>query len=304
MRYFINGATKGHFGFRLFPQHFKKPVLSAEAGNQRLAQLIAEGKPFAAARFGGTEARTIADVLYTQAGGKFGGLRNRTIADIMKLSGFFPADKAALNRFTQLYLDCCSDIDVLAVWDVMLQEYLANDCTVQAEFTRLAAMDSYLYEAPWTSALEGKRVVVIQPFAETIQSQYARHDALFENPQTLPSFQLRTVKAVQTLAGEKDTRFASWFDALDYMYDEAMREDFDIALIGCGAYGFPLAARIKRAGKQAVHMGGCLQVLFGIKGARWDNNERTNKFYNDAWVRPAAQEVIKRADEVEGACYW
>ena len=26
--------------------------------------------------------------------------------------------------------------------------------------------------------------------------------------------------------------------------------------LGCGAYGFPLAAHVKRMGKKAIHMGG------------------------------------------------
>lgn len=49
------------------------------------------------------------------------------------------------------------------------------------------------------------------------------------------------------------------------MKDEIDKQDYDIALIGCGAYGFPLAAHIKRSGKKAIHLGGALQLLFGIK---------------------------------------
>lgn len=33
-------------------------------------------------------------------------------------------------------------------------------------------------------------------------------------------------------------------------------------------YGFPLAAHVKHKGKQAIHLGGTLQLLFGIKGNR------------------------------------
>jgi hypothetical protein len=32
--------------------------------------------------------------------------------------------------------------------------------------------------------------------------------------------------------------------------------EFDVALIGAGAYGLPLAACVKRLGKKAIHMGG------------------------------------------------
>ena len=89
--------------------------------------------------------------------------------------------------------------------------------------------------------------------------------------------------------------------------------DYDVALIGCGAYGFPLAAHAKRMGKQSVHLGGALQLLFGIKGKRWENpnygeRELGNGSYlqliNETWVRPSDQDKPATADQVEEACYW
>ena len=62
----------------------------------------------------------------------------------------------------------------------------------------------------------------------------------------MPEFELKTLKAVQTIAGEKDERFSTWFEALEYMFEETMKIDFDIAIIGCGAYGMPLAAKLKK----------------------------------------------------------
>lgn len=85
-------------------------------------------------------------------------------------------------------------------------------------------------------------------------------------------------KSVQTMCFNKDERFSDWFEALDFMYHEAMAKDFDVAIIGCGAYGFPLAAKLKRAGKIAIHLGGVTQLLFGIKGRRWENAQ---KYYHD-----------------------
>jgi glycerol-3-phosphate dehydrogenase len=91
------------------------------------------------------------------------------------------------------------------------------------------------------------------------------------------------------------------------MYEEAMREPFDVAILGCGAYGFPLAAKIKAAGRQAVHMGGTTQILFGIRGRRWDddkNHSFLNQYYSDAWVRVGEKDRPKNAKAVEDACYW
>lgn len=58
-------------------------------------------------------------------------------------------------------------------------------------------------------------------------------------------FNLKTIKAVETIADRKDTRFDTWFDVLQYMYDEAIKIDFDVGIIDCGAYGFPLSAMLK-----------------------------------------------------------
>ena len=91
------------------------------------------------------------------------------------------------------------------------------------------------------------------------------------------------------------------------MYDEALKRDFSIAIIGCGAYGFPLAAKLKRVGKQAVHLGGATQLFFGIKGRRWETESSykyVQRFLIDFWVYPDYNEKPKRASEVENGCYW
>lgn len=147
-------------------------------------------------------------------------------------------------------------------------------------------------------------MLVIHSFEESIREQYLRREELFPETEILPKFDLKTLKAVQTIAGEEDNRFATWFEALEYMYEEAMKIDFDIAILGCGAYGFPLAAKLKRAGKQVIHMGGVTQILFGIKGSRWVNNPRSQIEFNDAWVYPKESETPKMSEKVENNCYW
>ena len=301
--YYGNAVARRIIKRNISEPKFKKPVMTGDEGNKTLSEMIESGIPFAAVRFGGTEAKTIADVLYTKAGGKLGGLSDKTLYRIMNLSGFFPDDKEQLFRFTDLYMECAKDVDILGVWNIVMQSYLADEVTKDAKLAELRMFEPYYFNDPWTKTLKGKKVLVIHPFAGTIESQYKKKEQLFDNKDILPEFELCTVKAVQTLAGEKDSRFDTWFDALDFMYGEAMSKDFDIALIGCGAYGFPLATKLKNAGKQAVHIGGSLQILFGIKGKRWDNHEIISRFYNDAWIRPGESEIIKKSETVEGSCY-
>ena len=83
---------------------------------------------------------------------------------------------------------------------------------------------------------------------------------------------------------------------------EISKIEFDIAILGCGAYGFPLAAYIKRKGKKAVHLGGSTQLLFGIFGKRWETSHFS--LINKYWVRPAEDERPKNYKSIEDGCYW
>jgi hypothetical protein len=163
----------------------------------------------------------------------------------------------------------------------------------------------YRQPTPWTKALKGKSILVIHPFAESIKKQYEANRAkLYENEDVLPQFgSLKVIKAVQSLAGTP-TEFDTWFDALEWMKSEINKCDFDIALIGCGAYALPLAAHVKRMGKKSIHMGGILQFLFGIKGVRYEENELTAPLINEHFIYPDSTEKIPYGNIVEGGCYW
>ena len=137
---------------------------------------------------------------------------------------------------------------------------------------------------------------------------------MFDNPDMLPQFKLQTIKAVQSIGGDNND-FRDWFDALYWMESEIDKRDYDVCLIGCGAYGFPLAAHVKRSGKKAVHLGGSLQLLFGIKGSRWENPDYGVKEWgipkgsyssliNEFWVRPGEAHKPRNAENVENGCYW
>jgi hypothetical protein len=57
-------------------------------------------------------------------------------------------------------------------------------------------------------------------------------------------------------------------------------------------------------GKIGIHLGGPLQILFGIKGRRWDAHDVISKMYNEHWVRPSKSETPENNFAVEGGCYW
>ena len=97
---------------------------------------------------------------------------------------------------------------------------------------------------------------------------------------------------------------STWKEAVDQMEAAVYKNDAEIILIGCGGLGFPLAQRLKKAGKIAIVLGGAIQVLFGIKGERWRTHSVISQFWNPYWVYPSEHETPKGAQGVENACYW
>ena len=206
--------------------------------------------------------------------------------------------------------DSMKFIDVQGIWFKSCEDYFIKEyCSKDIKLTYMFNNEPWRCpENPWSRMLKGKKVLVIHPFANTIRNQYAKNQKnIFQGTDILPAFDLQVLPAVQTIAGNKDERFADWFEALDFMCDEALKIDFDVAIIGCGAYGYPLAAMLKKAGKQVCHLGGATQGLFGIKCKRFDEDpeyEGLRSFYNDAWVYPSKEDIPKNFKKVEDGCYW
>ena len=225
---------------------------------------------------------------------------------LLSLAGFFPCDFDLARRFKDLYLEDIKQIDILSSY-IYVEHYLQKELSHCIKVNLDGYYAPFMWNNPWTKELKGKRVLVIHPFSESIEKQYERREKLFNNSDVLPEFkELILIKAVQTIAGNKTEHgFETWFDALEYMKTEISKKNFDVALIGCGAYGLPLAAHVKRMGKIAVHLAGWTQMLFGIYGNRWLNDQpKYAKFINEYWIRPNDAEKPQKAELVENGCYW
>lgn len=216
-------------------------------------------------------------------------------------AGFFPVTDQSLEKFSSRMLEDIKNIDILGSWldwEVNISHLLQN-----ALIVKLTDLEPYYHLNPWTEALKDKKVLVIHPFEQSIQQQYKKRDLLFKDQRILPEFELITFKPVQSIANN-DVEFETWFDALDWMCKQINNIQFDIAIIGAGAYGLPLASYIKTIGKKAIHLGGATQILFGIKGKRWDDSEFFQDLYNPYWIRPLPSETPNNFQRVEGGCYW
>lgn len=286
-----------------------------EYSNNLIYNALLDDKPIMIARLGSTELTCLVNYLGVKKPEKYKSIKgyitsktpewwwNQSIINQMQnWSGFFPAKIPAVERFCEMTIKDMKSVDILGSW--LKQEKFFKEELSLSKKVMLEDLEPFFTEHPWTKALKGKKVLVVHPFAETIECQYMKRNFLFDKD-LLPEFELKTIKAVQSIAQE-ETQFKDWFEALEFMKKQIAETDFDICILGCGAYGFPLAAYVKSIGKKAIHLGGFTQLLFGIKGIRWEEYivyPYTN-LYNEHWVRPGEHEKPKNASLVEGACYW
>lgn len=311
-------------------KRFLNPVceMDRQVVNDMMGELLRCGKPCLISRFGTTELNCINNYLCVQSARGFG-LRlcdylidnthtpwwNEDHFETMSLySGIFPPCQDTAERFSERNLKDIPLVDVLGSF-----QYYEKFMPLRPDVfkVQLETLYPFFVKRPWTASLKDKNVLVVHPFDYSIRSQYEKRKRLFENPDVLPDFNLITFRAVQSVAGTK-VPFQDWFEALQYMEDKISNIDFDVCILGCGAYGLPLAAHVKRMGKKAVHLGGGTQLLFGIKGKRWEEqyqrewhyrpNESINinyvDLFNEHWVYPDESEKPKDALKVENACYW
>jgi hypothetical protein len=226
--------------------------------------------------------------------------------DLAEQSGVFPNTEEVFHRFAEIYLERLGSLNGSAVWQNTGEGRILREFAPAAQWVSIKGLEPYLFTQPWSQALAGKRVLVIHPFEDSIRSQFERRDLVWrERPGVLPDCDIEVIRAPY---GFSKTEFRDWFEMLRWLetqVEEAFaKARFHVALIGCGAAGIPLAAKVKQLGGVGIHLGGPLQLLFGIRGRRWDQLPEFHRVFNEHWVRPRPEETPGTAAKVDGGGYW
>ena len=232
-------------------------------------------------------------------------------------AGIFPRSEAAVRKWFAEYLSAVVNADCMAVgWYKPLARSewkILKEKNTSCAKIPLRSLEPY-YCKPldqWSRILEGRRVTVVSSFAGTMQLQIeykqqiwpSGHETLL--PIALWSF-VRSYYAPVLAQGRAQwpSGIQSWQSAVDKLEKEVLATNPEIVLIGCGGMGMILGHRLKKKGIVAVVMGGAIQVLFGIKGRRWEQHPIISSFWNTDWIRPNELEMPMAAGSVEGGCYW
>lgn len=242
-------------------------------------------------------------------------LEPRHYLQLERNAGVFPTTPASVAIWVRKTLAAIQDSDLLvAGW----YKPIAAD---ELDFLRmigkrgpylpLRALEPYYVPETyqWTAALEGRRVAVVSSFADTACLQASHSDAVWSGRAILPKatylpVQTRYSPRLAQGRAEWPEAVTSWDAAVADVVNRVMEQNAEIVLIGCGGLGMVIGHELRMRGKVCIVMGGAIQVLFGIKGKRWQNHSIISSFWNDAWVWPRLEDTPGGAEEVESGCYW
>lgn len=152
------------------------------------------------------------------------------------------------------------------------------------------------------SKMNNKKVLVISSFDGLIKKQYesGNLNKIYANYPNI--IKLETIKFPYCF--HNNGPHNNYFDTLRIVFKQIKKIDFDIAILGCGAYGHMLCHKIDtELKKDAIYVGGSIQTLFGIISSR--EKEHGKIKYDENWIseipddyRPTNYKLI------ENGCYW
>jgi len=259
---------------------------------------IQDARPFLVSRLGWLECYALG---LSETGRK---IEQDFIDKLRRHAGVFPSNKDIFEEFCAIYLSCFQQVDLLALMQSPFEKELVEKYLPGSLRCGLGSLEPYLNSSPWSRSLQGRRVLVVHAFSESIAKQYRENRRrIFADASVLPEFDLKCIKAPQTMLNET-AGFANWAEALGDLKARVSALNFDVAIIGCGAYGLPLGAHIKKMGKVAIHFGGAVQLLFGLSGKRWRDRPDFRSLMTDVWVPPLESERPSGWEKIEEGCYW
>jgi hypothetical protein len=276
-------------------------------GSFYLYERVKQSKPFAFGKIGNCELMCIYNYFVYQHNSQPVQWEATIVNEIYNNAGVYPKTEEARIAFIDQIVKDLKDVDALAWWSMFNMDFEARFIkkhSPNCELIDLQSLEPFYSGSPWTEHLKGKKVLVISPFTDTIQKQYKIKDKLWKDPRILPDFELLTIKHQHSPGIDKPSKYSSWTEMIADLKKQIDQIEYDIMLIGAGASALPLVAHAKRCGKKAIHLGGPLQLLFGIKGGRWDNGDIEKVFYNEYWTRPSLEETPEKFKNIEGGCYW
>jgi hypothetical protein len=268
----------------------------ASRGNDLVRRTIERGGPLGIGKIGSLEGE--AAICYLRGRDYPEVLRSQLLENV----GIHPPDRTHLDAFCKFFLEAVDQLDILAAWGNPGEGEIIRRVG-HRPLVRLRSFESWRHPRPWSSALAGKRVLVVTPFARSVMSQFQRREEIWRDQNVLPPCELRAVK-MPLSPGLVPPVHRDWRERYEALIEECDRAPYDVMLVGAGGLSVPMVAHAKARGAIGFHLGGHTQILFGVHGKRWDRDRLLANLQTPAWVRPSGDEAPATIVKVEQGCYW
>jgi hypothetical protein len=267
----------------------------------RVVQAVANGKPLSVGRLGGVEASIL---MWAEGAANFRWPIWSLFSDTKSgatNAGIRPRNIESYRVFADLCRGAMEGLDLQGVWSSGYEAVCIGRGPKREFFNVEITGPDGGNPNHWLCSLQGKRVLVVSPFDGTIQKQIPRLAEVWPKSAWMHETEFCSVPFPYLIdEGCSET----WWEVYNRIGAIVSRGDYDVALFGCGGLGLPFAHLAKKVGRVGIHLGGHLQLIFGIYGKRHLEQQWHRQHINEAWVRPDADEVAKTANRVEGGCYW
>lgn len=254
-----------------------------------LIELLNSKTPLSVVRMGNVEATAL--------------LQKEDIFSQMKTNAGFFGNKEEFKKWKSDYTKALMNADCnLKV--ISCSSFFVTD-DIQTQLNLFIPTLPYIEDLGfWISLinnLKTSKIGFVSYFKKDIEKQLLKINAIHTKNVLSSDFdQWRIIKSENTIEGN-EPKDKTFFEVYDDLLQRCLDEDRDIYFISCGCYGLLLCNDLKKKGKQAIYIGGFLQLLFGIMGKRWIDKPIITKHINKNWIYPT--EKPNNSQQVEGWCY-
>lgn len=159
--------------------------------------------------------------------------------------------------------------------------------------------------APTFKLIGDKKVLVISSFSDLIKQQY-ESGKVYKLGIDFPK--IHALDCVTTpYCFLNQGPHQNYFETVESIFKEIQTKDFDIALLGCGAYGHMLTHKIhSELKKDAIYIGGPITNFFGILSTRELNHGMGKDIVlNEYWITTIPESFRpSNYKYIEDGCYW
>lgn len=280
--------------------HVKPPfrIQNIDESLESFVSKLSSGDYFSAVRVGGVDYELSSGILP----------RSEVMSGMRATYGYYDLDDDPKNieKFTALHDKVIAHADLAFIAGYKLLNSYRKGLFPTDSYFRLVKklrntvgvfdlFEGFWRFGEWLCLLEGKTVLVVSSFEDSIRHQLKDRQKIFAHLGIrYPDFELKTVKTPITF----DTchyPHRNLFETADILCDQVRSCDFDFAMLGCGAYSIPILDTLQSMRKSHLYLGGMNQMYFGVYGGRYDT-EFFRQFMNDYWIRPLDSDKPK-ADE-------